>query len=330
MGYYFFSGFAIGLNFATIPYLYLQNDGEAPVNQSSTEDLLDFTAEECPSTDTHLLTFDIPDHRDLDTSLELNRQLHARLRRKQEEISALRDANAQLRKLTEQAEHYSTTLDVFTTSHHVTTSTPKTNTEITEGRSTGSQHAWISLLTREDQSEPSYTSLADSTSTDPASGVKRQLWSSWSDLLCEEAGGDDAEDTRPDYETDCKRLRLDDELVELDLEQLEAQLDQNEWTPQPLGEESDLTPNESLEVSSKQQVAPVTERVSVFGAFRGLRVVTETPFVKSDLGETNGVCFKISIREHSTVKTKVFPHGKAFTAHTPSGSCRFLWVPSED
>lgn len=208
----------------------------------------------------------------------------------------------------------------------MTTSTPKTNTETTEGHSTGSQHAWISLLTREDQSEQSYTSLADSTSTDPASGVKRQLWSSWTDLLCEEAGGDDAEDTRTDNEPECKRLRLDDELVELDLEQLEAQLDQNEWTPQPLGEESDLTPNESLEVSSK----PVTERVNVFGGFRGLRVVTETPLVKSDLGETNGVCFKISIREHSTVKTKVFPHGKAFTSHTPSGSCRFLWVPSED
>ncbi|KAA0703743.1 hypothetical protein E1301_Tti000613 [Triplophysa tibetana] len=310
---------------------YLVNDGEAPGNQSSTGDLMDFTA------DTHLLTFDIPDHRNLDTSLELNRQLHARLRRKQEEVSALREANAQLRKLTEQAEHYSTILDVFTTSlqsesasHRVTTSTPKTNTETTEGHSTGSQHAWISLLTREDQSEPSYTSLADSTSTDPASGVKRQLWSSWTDLLCEEAGGDDAEDTRPDNETECKRLRLDDELVELDLEQLEAQLEQNEWTPPPLREESHLTPNESLEDSSKQQVTTVTERVNVFGAFRGLRVVTETPLVKSDLGETNGVCFKISIREHSTVKTKVFPHGKAFTSHTPSGSCRFLWVPSDD
>lgn len=206
----------------------------------------------------------------------------------------------------------------------MTTSTPKTNTETTEGHSAGSQQSWISLLTQEDQSEPSYTSLTDSTSTDPASGVKRQLWSSWSDLLCDEAGGDDAEDY------DCKRLRLDDELVELDLEQLEAQLDQKEWTPQPLGEESDLTANESLEVSSKEKVTPVTERMNVFGAFRGLRVVAETPFVKSDLGETNGVCFKISIREHSTVKTKVFPHGKAFTSHTPSGSCRFLWVPSED
>lgn len=203
--------------------------------------------------------------------------------------------------------------------------TPERNTEITEAHSTGSQHSWLSLLTQEDQSEPSYASLTESTSIDTTSGVKRQLWSSWSDLLCDEAGGDDAED----YETS-KRIRLDDELVELDLEQLEAQLDQNKWTPQQLGGESDLTPDQSLEVSSKEQVTPVTERVNMFGAFRGLRVVTETPFVKSDLGETNGGCFRISIREHSTVKTKVLPHGKAFTSYTPGGSCRFLWVPSED
>nr|XP_055064862.1 multicilin [Misgurnus anguillicaudatus] len=326
--------------YAHLPYL-MQDDAATAVNQSSTVNLLDFNTEECQSTNTHLLTFTIPDHRDLDTSLELNRQLHATLRRKQEEISALKDANAQLRKLAKQAEHNSTILDVLTTSYqkksvshptHVTTLSPKTHAETTEGHSTGSQHSWISLLTQDEQSDPSYTASTTSTSTDtltPSSGVKRQLWSSWSDLLCEDAGNvncrDDPKDTSLDYQSGSKRPRLDDELVQLDLEHLEAQLDQNEWTPQPPGEDSALTSN--LEVSPKELI---TERVNIFGAFRGLQVVTETPFLKSDVGEKKSASFRISIRDHSTVKTKVFPHGKAFTSHTPSGSCRFLWVPNDD
>lgn len=42
----------------------------------------------------------------------LSPQLHATLRRKQEEISALKEANAQLRNLAKQTDHYATLLDV--------------------------------------------------------------------------------------------------------------------------------------------------------------------------------------------------------------------------
>lgn len=126
-----------------------------------------------------------------------------------------------------------------------------------------------------------------------------------------------------------KQPRLEKELVQIDLEHLKDQLDQEEQAPRQLSEDSGLTQNQILQMSSGVLIA---QRVNIFGAFHGLRVVTQTPSVISDLnmsGNDGKVCFKTAIRDHSTVKTKVFPHGKAFTSHTPSGSCRFLWVPNE-
>lgn len=71
-----------------------------------------------------------------------------------------------------------------------------------------------------------------------------------------------------------------------------------------------------------------SETVQVFGSFRGLRILKATPSANSD-PRREGRCafFKTSVREHSTVRTRVFPHGKTFTSHTPDGDCRFLWVP---
>ncbi len=126
-----------------------------------------------------------------------------------------------------------------------------------------------------------------------------------------------------------KQPRLESELVRVDLEHLKAQLDQEEQAPRQLSEDSGLTQNQILQMSSGGLIA---QRVNIFGAFHGLRVVTQSPSVISDLNmgvDDRKVCFKTAIRDHSTVKTKVFPHGKAFTSHTPSGSCRFLWVPNE-
>ncbi|KAF4108018.1 hypothetical protein G5714_010777 [Onychostoma macrolepis] len=175
-----------------LPYL-SQDHAALSANQSSTEDLLDFATDECQSTDTHLKTHE--DHtdldHDLDLSLELNRQLHATLGRKQEEISALKETNAQLRNLAKQTEHYTTILDALTTSFQRDSVSHCTPVRPTEDHS--SEHSWISLLTQEGPSDPSSTALTNSITTDkqrPTSGVKRQLWSSWNDLLCE-----DAEDT---------------------------------------------------------------------------------------------------------------------------------------
>ncbi|XP_043106377.1 multicilin [Puntigrus tetrazona] len=266
------------------------------------------------STDTHLMTLE--ENAGLDLSLELNRQLHATLRRRQEEISALKETNAQLRDLAKQTEHHATILEALTTS-------PQRDSVSHCTEDLSSEHCWISLLTREEPSDPSSTALTNSTTADkqsPAAGVKRQLWSSWNDLLCE-----DAEDAGLNRLSGYKQPRL----VQADQENLKAQLDRVEQAPRQRSEDSDLTQKQSLEMSSGGLIA---QRVNVFGAFRGLQVVTQTPSVTSDLntsGDDGKVCFKTAVRDHSTVKTKVFPHGKAFTAHTPSGSCRFLWVPEQ-
>ncbi|XP_050977457.1 multicilin isoform X1 [Labeo rohita] len=308
--------------FPQLPYL-MQDHAALSATQSSTEDVLDFATGECQPSHRHLMTHE--DHTDLDLSLELNRQLHAKLRRKQEEISALKETNSQLRNLAKQTEHYATILDALTTSFQRDSVSHCTLARPTEDHS--SEHSWISLLTQEEPSDASSTALSKSTTADtesPTSGVKRQLWSSWNDLLCE-----DAEDTCLNCPASSKQPRLESELVQLDLEHLKAQLDQDEQAPQQLREDSDLTQNQSLEMSSE---GLNVQRVNIFGAFHGFQVVTEIPSVIADLnisGDDGKVCFKTAIRDHSTVKTKVFPNGKAFTSHTPTGSCRFLWVPTE-
>ncbi|XP_051764235.1 multicilin [Ctenopharyngodon idella] len=295
--------------FCTQLSYFMQDNTASPAIQSPNKDLLDFATGECQSSVPH----EVSEQTDL--SLQLP-QLHATLRRKQEEISTLMVANAQLRSLAKQTEHYTTLLDASFQRDLVSHCTSVSSTE-----DHSSEHSWISLLTQEEPSDPSSTAITNSTTADtqsPTSGVKRQLWSSWNELLCEDA---------EDCPSGSKRLSLDNELVQVDLEHLKAQLDQDERVPQQLIEDSTLTQNQSLEMSSEGLIA---QRKNIFGSFHGLRVVTETPSIKSDLN-MNGevVCFKTAIRDHNTVKTKVFPHGKAFTSHTPSGSCRFLWVPNE-
>ncbi|XP_039531446.1 multicilin isoform X2 [Pimephales promelas] len=298
---------------------YFMDNGASPDIQSPNVDLFDFATGECQSPATH----EVSEH-----TLELNRQLHATLRRKQEEISTLKETNAQLRSLAKQTEHYAILLDILTTSFQRDSVSQCTPVSSTEDHS--SEHSWISLLTQEEPSDPSSTALTNSTSTDtqsPTSGVKGQLWSSWNELLSE---GLFCEDTSLNCPSGSKQLRLDNELVQVDLEHLKAQVDQDEQAPQQLIDDSVLTKNQSFEMSSEGLAA---QRKNIFGAFHGFRVVTETQSIKSDLNMNSDdwkfVCFKTSIRDHSTVKTKVFPHGKVFTSHTPIGSCRFLWVPNE-
>ncbi|GAA6071685.1 multicilin, partial [Tachysurus ichikawai] len=73
-----------------------------------------------------------------------------------------------------------------------------------------------------------------------------------------------------------------------------------------------------------------SETVQVFGSFRNFQVLKASPCATSDLWrEGKRVFFKTSIREHSTVRTRGFPHGKTFTSHRPDGGCRFLWFPNQ-
>ncbi|KAF7700860.1 multicilin [Silurus meridionalis] len=230
----------------------------------------------------------------LDYAIERNRQLHICVQKKQEEISALKEKNAQLKELVKQAETYAAVLDVFTsqpedTSDCLSDFTPHSHSfpcaESPEWHfDTDLQPTWLeSLLDHtppEEEEEWSHTILSEHTNT----GMKRQLWPSSTDSPAES----------PD-----KKSRLDQEVYE-----------------------------QSQHHSFGH---PASEPVQVFGSFHGLHVLKATPSAKSDPWR-EGKCafFKISIRDHCTVQTRVFPHGKTFTSHAPDGGCRFLWIPEQN
>ncbi|XP_053501177.1 multicilin [Ictalurus furcatus] len=239
----------------------------------------------------------------LGNAIEMNRQLHVCVQRKQEEISALKERNAQLKELVKEAEIYAAVLDAFTpqpentsecVSHPASDFTPHSDsysasTDPSEWDFGAAQEpSWLeSLLSHtppEEEEEWSQRILSEHTNT----GVKRQLWPS------------DVESSSADSPAKCpdKKSRLDQEFLDLS------------------------------EHHSSEHLG--SETVQVFGSFRGLRVLKATPSATSDL-RREGRCsvFKTSIREHSTVRTRVFRHGKTFTSHTPDGGCRFLWIPLE-
>ncbi|KAF4082607.1 hypothetical protein AMELA_G00153500 [Ameiurus melas] len=228
-------------------------------------------------------------------AIEMNRQLHVCVQRKQEEISALKERNAQLKQLVKEAEIYAAVLDAFTAQPENTSEcvsdpasdfTPHSDSYSASEWDFGAaqEPSWLeSLLSHtppEEEEEWSQRILSEHTNT----GVKRQLWPS--DV---ESGSADSPD---------KKSRLDQEFLDLS------------------------------ERHSSEHLG--SETVQVFGSFRGLRVLKATPSATSDL-RREGRCsvFKTSIREHSTVRTRVFHHGKTFTSHTPDGGCRFLWIPLE-
>ncbi|KAM9810267.1 LOW QUALITY PROTEIN: multicilin [Neosynchiropus ocellatus] len=74
------------------------------------------------------------------------------------------------------------------------------------------------------------------------------------------------------------------------------------------------------------------EPIRMFGSFSGLQTcVGKVSSVRTE-GDAAGEgvsSFKTSIREHGTIRTKVFPHGHVFTSSTQQGGCRFRWVPNQ-
>lgn len=102
-------------------------------------------------------------------------------------------------------------------------------------------------------------------------------------------------------------------------------------TPSVCPDKKTRLDQEFLDQTEHSSEHPGSETVQVFGSFHGLRVLKAAPSATSDLWK-EGRCafFKTSIREHSTVRTRVFPHGKTFTSHTPDGGCRFLWIPKQN
>ncbi|KAG7322877.1 hypothetical protein KOW79_014223 [Hemibagrus wyckioides] len=222
----------------------------------------------------------------LGDAIEMNRQLHVSVQKKQEEITALKKRNAQLMELVKQAEFYAAVLDAFTphpdntsecVSHPASAFTPHSHSSSPEPSEqpfgAALQPSWLeSLLDHtppEEEDERSHRILSEHTN----SGVKRNLWPG-------DVGSPAGKKSRPDQEF----------------------LDQSELQS--------------------------SETVQVFGSFHNFRVSKAAPCATSDLSR-KGKCafFKTSIREHGTVRTRVFPQGKTFTSHTPDGASRFLWIP---
>ena len=73
------------------------------------------------------------------------------------------------------------------------------------------------------------------------------------------------------------------------------------------------------------------ETVRMFGAFSGLQAsVSRGGGVRIDGAEPEegDSSFRTSVREHCTIRTQVFPQGRAFTSRTQEGGHRFRWVPN--
>ncbi|XP_033476466.2 multicilin [Epinephelus lanceolatus] len=73
-----------------------------------------------------------------------------------------------------------------------------------------------------------------------------------------------------------------------------------------------------------------SETIRMYGAFAGLQTcISKDSSVTADGAEPEESVssFRTSIREHCTIRTQVFPHGRAFTTRAQQGGYRFRWVP---
>ncbi|XP_034548217.1 multicilin [Notolabrus celidotus] len=74
-----------------------------------------------------------------------------------------------------------------------------------------------------------------------------------------------------------------------------------------------------------------SETIRMFGSFSGLQTCfSKESSMATDAAEPEDSVssFRTSIREHSTIRTQVFPNGRAFTSTTQQGGYRFRWVPN--
>ncbi|KAM3611666.1 uncharacterized protein V6R79_022219 [Siganus canaliculatus] len=74
-----------------------------------------------------------------------------------------------------------------------------------------------------------------------------------------------------------------------------------------------------------------SEAIRMYGAFSGLQTSfsrDNSMTVDGEEPEESVSSFKTSIREHCNIRTRVFPHGHAFTSRTQQGGYRFRWVPN--
>ncbi|XP_039477141.1 multicilin [Oreochromis aureus] len=84
--------------------------------------------------------------------------------------------------------------------------------------------------------------------------------------------------------------------------------------------------------STETRLQQESKAICMYGAFSGLQTSiakdNNMPVDAAEAGESVS-SFRTSVREHSTIRTQVFPHGHAFTSRTQQGGYRFRWVPKQ-
>lgn len=84
--------------------------------------------------------------------------------------------------------------------------------------------------------------------------------------------------------------------------------------------------------STETRLQQESKTISMYGAFSGLQTsIAKDSNMTVDAAEAGESVssFRTSVREHSTIRTQVFPHGHAFTSRTQQGGYRFRWVPKQ-
>ncbi|XP_056275645.1 multicilin [Pseudoliparis swirei] len=69
------------------------------------------------------------------------------------------------------------------------------------------------------------------------------------------------------------------------------------------------------------------ETIRMHGAFSGLQMSSACGSSDGEGAAESVSSFRTSVREHCTMRTRVFPHGRTFTSTTSQGGYRFRWVP---
>ncbi|XP_068166908.1 multicilin [Antennarius striatus] len=73
-----------------------------------------------------------------------------------------------------------------------------------------------------------------------------------------------------------------------------------------------------------------SEAIRMYGSFSGLQTsISKDSVLDRAEPEESVSSFRTSVREHSTIRTQVFPSGHAFTSITQQGGYRFRWVPND-
>uniref|UniRef100_A0AAQ4QCQ0 Multicilin n=1 Tax=Gasterosteus aculeatus aculeatus TaxID=481459 RepID=A0AAQ4QCQ0_GASAC len=70
------------------------------------------------------------------------------------------------------------------------------------------------------------------------------------------------------------------------------------------------------------------ETIRMHGTFSGLQTCFSGSLAADGAAPDQSVSsFRTCVREHCTMRTRVLPHGRAFTSRTQQGGYRFRWVP---